>query len=553
MLAVQEGEFLYHEPCEKCGSSDAKAVYSTGTSYCFSCQAYFKDDVEVKEQKEEVIVEKGDLPKVSFFDSPRRGITLETFNKFGYGYLYYKKECYHVAPYYYKNKLVAYHLRSKDKEFRWWGETDKLELFGQRLWKNSGEYRTRIVITEGEVDALSVSQAFGNKYAVVSIPSGAQSAKKYLLQNLEFLEGYSEICLGFDNDEAGKKATEECIPLFTPGKVKVIDWGIYKDANEMLQAGKQSEICQCVYNAQVYRPDGIVFGEDLWDDFKKDLPVGTYIQYPEFNKKTCGLRKNEIIMFTAGSGIGKSTLVNEIGHHLLTKKDQKIGVVALEETCRRTADRYVGMELNKPIHISREGITEVELKQAFDVTIGSGRMFLYDHFGSLESSNLISKIRYMVVALKCDFIILDHISIAISGNESKDERKDIDILMTNLRSMVGELDFGLLCVVHVKRKTGSSKSYNDGGQVSLSDLRGSGALEQLSDIVIALERNQQAEDEDSRNTTQIRILKNRFTGETGVCDTLFYYKETGRLLPIDDPLDVVANKTIGGKEGEVYF
>jgi twinkle protein len=156
------------------------------------------------------------------------------------------------------------------------------------------------------------------------------------------------------------------------------------------------------------------------------------------------------------------------------------------------------------------------------------RMWFYDHFGSMESDNLINKLRYMAKVLKVDFIVLDHISIVTSGltSGSEGERKDIDILMTRLQSLIQETGVGILAIVHLKRVTG--KSFNEGGQISLSDLRGSGSLEQLSDNVYAMERNQQAETEDESTLTLIRILKCRETGETGEADYIRYNRLTGQ-------------------------
>jgi twinkle protein len=51
-------------------------------------------------------------------------------------------------------------------------------------------------------------------------------------------------------------------------------------------------------------------------------------------------------------------------------------------------------------------------------------------------------------------------------------------------------------------------------------------------MVIGLERNGQAEDEQTRNTTKIRVLKNRFSGTTGPAGNLLYNKHTGRMLEI---------------------
>ena len=519
---TSEATFLRHTSCPTCGSSDGNSEYSDGHYFCFVCQTYTKGERRVTPISQNLIQDLRPINKLT------RGIREETFSKFNYCYGTYRGATVHVAPFYFKGKLVAQKIRTKDKDFYWVGEAKNIELFGQHLWKNSGDYRKRIIITEGEIDCLSVSQAFSNKWPVVSIPSGAQSAAKYLKQQLEFLEGYEEIVLGFDNDEPGRKATEECCQLFSPGKVKVADWSPYKDANEMLQDGKAYEITQRVFDAKQYRPDGIVAAEDLWEVVNTPPEKGYDIQYPKLNGMLQGLRKGELVMFTAGSGIGKSTIVHEIGYYLKQQYGLKIGVIALEENVKRTIERYMSIYLEKPLHISREGFSEEDLKVAFDVA--SQNLWLYDHWGSLETSRLLSKLRYMVKALGVDFIILDHISIVVSGLEDagQDERKDIDRLMTNLRSLAEETNVGILGVVHLKRKE-QGKSFNEGRQVSLSDLRGSGSLEQLSDAVVALERDQQG---DSPNRSTIRVLKNRFTGVTGQADELDYSPTSGRLLAV---------------------
>ena len=141
----------------------------------------------------------------------------------------------------------------------------------------------------------------------------------------------------------------------------------------------------------------------------------------------------------------------------------------------------------------------------------------------------------MAKALQCKWIFLDHLSILVSGQEDNgDERKSIDILMTKLRSLVEETGIGLLLVSHLRRPAGD-KGHEDGREVSLSHLRGSASIAHLSDSVIALERNQQSEDEFESNTTTIRILKNRYTGDTGVSCYLHYNKETGRMVEVENP------------------
>jgi twinkle protein len=142
----------------------------------------------------------------------------------------------------------------------------------------------------------------------------------------------------------------------------------------------------------------------------------------------------------------------------------------------------------------------------------------------------------MAKSLDCKWIFLDHLSILVSGQDDGDERKSIDVLMTKLRSLVEETGVGLLLVSHLRRPSGDL-GHENGKEVTLSHLRGSASIAHLSDSVIALERNQQSDDEVIACTTTIRILKNRYTGETGICSYLHYDKKSGRMSQIDNPFE----------------
>jgi twinkle protein len=186
----------------------------------------------------------------------------------------------------------------------------------------------------------------------------------------------------------------------------------------------------------------------------------------------------------------------------------------------------MGIELDKPIHIDRGDLNDEEVRKAFDATIGSGRVYLYNHFGSSAIDNLISRIRFLSRGCGCQWIILDHLSIVVSGLGDGDERRLIDNAMTYLRTLVEETGVGLILVSHLKRPEGN-RGHEEGATTSLSQLRGSHAIAQLSDIVIGLERNQQ--DVETANTTTLRVLKNRHSGDTGLAGELYYNRETGRL------------------------
>lgn len=521
----KESTFLYHEPCPKCGSSDACGVFSDGHRFCYSCNTYFRPDGSVKSEVTRVSKECipfEDLEEVSL---TKRCIGKDTCSKFKYFSTVYKGKPCQVACYYDDSgNLVGQKLRFPDKSFAVLGSISN-RLYGSQLWA-SGK---KIVITEGEIDCLTVSQLQGNKWPVVSIPNGAQGAKKAIEANLEYLGNFEEVILMFDMDDPGRKASEECAKILPAGKAYIANLPC-KDPNECLSEGKGPEVLQAVWNAKPYRPDGIVSGTDLYEKCVTDIDdLKDSVEYPwvALQNKTKGARHGELYVFTSGSGMGKSTILRELEYYFGVVRGELCGIVALEESTKKTGLELMSIHLNKRILLDPDGVSEDQRKDSFRATIGNERFFLYDHFGSLDSDNLLSKIRYMIVSLGCKRIFLDHISIVVSGmdaDEDGGERKAIDKLMTNLRSLVEETGATMFVVSHLKRP--EKKGHEEGAQVSLSQLRGSGAIAQLSDMVIGLERNQQG---DNPNVLTLRVLKNRFCGDTGVSGYLEYDPETGRL------------------------
>jgi twinkle protein len=464
---------------------------------------------------------------------PKRQLNEDTCHLFKYGIGTYNGKTVQVATYCDESgSPVAQKIRFPNKDFMILGDAKKMGLFGRNLWRTGGKM---VVVTEGEIDCLTMSQLQGNKWPVVSVPNGAHNAAKAFRENLEWLESYETVVIMFDSDEAGREAAQECALLMSPGKAKVATLPL-KDPNEMLVAGRGKEAVDAIWNAKLFRPDGIVPGVEMWDDIITSPKVSS-VPYPwaGLNGLTLGMRQRELVTICSGSGIGKSSVCRELAHWL-NQSGQTIGYIALEESTRRTALGLMGIAMNRPLHIEMatgdgNGIDEKDLRQAYETSVGSGRVYLYDHFGSLESQNLLSRIRYMVRGLGCNWIFLDHLSIVVSGLGEGDERRLIDNTMTAMRSLVEELGCGMVLVSHLKRPEG--KGHEEGAQTSLSQLRGSAAIGQLSDLVIGLERNQQ--DPKNKDLTCVRVLKNRFTGETGLATALRYDRSTGRLIETSLP------------------
>lgn len=527
----ENSQFVRHESCPSCGSKDNLARYSDGHGFCFGCNYHESDDKEVVQTEETIPM--ANFVQTEFMPLNKRAITNDTCSKWNYGVGEYNGTPVQVANYKdEQGKLIAQKLRFPNKDFRWVGNAKSAGLWGSHLWRDGGKM---VTITEGELDALSVSQLFGNKWPVVSLPNGAAGASKSIGKHLDWLEKFDSVVLCFDQDTAGRKAANECAMLLSPGKAKIVTNLPGKDANECLTTGKGEEVINAIWGAKVFRPDGVVAGEDLWDILMAEDKIPS-VDYPwsGLNDKMHGIRQGELLTLTSGTGIGKSSVCRELASYLMMA-GYKVGYIALEESCKRSAEGVMAIYLNRPPHLwEKHEVTEEQKREAFEHSAGSGRMVLYDHFGSQDPSNLINQIRYMNKSMGCTHVILDHLSIVVSGLGDGDERRMIDNTMTRLRSLVEETGISLILVSHLRRPNGPG--HEEGAQTSLSQLRGSHAIAQLSDGVIGMERNQQ--DNMNANILTLRVLKNRYSGDTGLACQLEYDKETGRLHEWSPP-DVV--------------
>ena len=467
-----------------------------------------------------------------------RGISLEAAKAYGittkdgkHIYPYYDKEGNHIA-----NKVR--HVETKD--FHAEGRMTQATLFGQQLFSQAGKF---ITLVEGELDAVSAYQMMGCKWPVVSVRNGAQAAAKEAKEQFEYLNKYEQIVICFDNDEPGRAAATAVAQIFEPNKCKIVKLKA-KDANEYLRAGHSQDFMKRWWEAQTFTPAGIVNLKDFDGLYNDEQQESVPYPYEGMNEMLYGMRTGELITFTAGTGAGKSSIMRELEHHLLNNTKHNIGIISLEENVKQTIFHLMSVEASKRLYIKeiRETVDEKQLRMYEAATVGSGRIFAFDHFGSIQTDEILSRVRYMVKALDCKYIIIDHLSILVSGLEGEDERRNIDKMMTQLRSLVEETQCCMLLVSHLRRASGD-KGQEQGVQISLSMLRGSHSIAQISDAVIAMERDQQATDPDVANTTTIRILKNRYAGETGIATWLLYDRETGRMQEISDPNQEDANTT----------
>jgi twinkle protein len=536
------------QPCPKCRengddrSGDNLVVYPDNRgAHCFAC-GYHVHGTQFESMPKAEKLKKVLLGKILPLE--HRRIDQRTAHLYDYRTARVSDRIVEVANYMADGQLVAQHIRGRaDKSFTWRGETGSLPLFGQHLWSGRGK---RICITEGEIDCLSLSQMWNNRYPVVSLPNGVSHGPKAVKTNLEFLSGYDEIVLVFDTDDVGRECAERCAELLPAGKVRIAKLP-FKDANECLMRNATQKCLQAVYEARSFQPDGILHVSDI---VVEDKPTQDIWPYPWncLTKGLMGQRSGEITLWASGTGSGKSTVIREIAYdHLI--RGRRVGMLMLEESPSETLDDLISLQLHKPVRQIRaarqlntilraeghddldfgfpDDLTEDEYTEAHNVLSGMP-LFIYDHQGTNRFDNILQRMEYMATALEVDVIIVDHVTALVAGMQrSGSEREDIDEIMRLCRSLVERSYIHLHLISQLNRLDG--KPAEEGGQISLKNLRGSGSLGSVPNSVLAIERNQQAEDPEERRIVRVRSLKGRFTGETGIAGHLKFDPDTRRL------------------------
>lgn len=566
------GKVVEQTACPNCDSSDAFTVYSkedgTLDGYCYSCKAYVRDPYKDHQQADASKEAQKANPLVGSFASSSpsptkvysldealvhpireikdRGISFSTCEHYGVRVGVDTRDgttpVYHLYPVYKDGELSGFKQRiCKNKSFQSIGDTQNVELFGSHVVKPTGK---KLFITEGEIDCLSLYQVLKENSgidwdpAVVSLPHGCASATKSIIRSMELINGYEQIILIFDNDAPGKTAQTEVCKLLA-GKVYTARIK-EKDPNEMLLKGKGTDLkWAALTGAKKYQPDGVLNAADCWERYKHEAKLESF-PYPDtmqgLNNKMYGVRPGSIVTVTSGSGCGKTQFLRELKYHYLMTTEAKIADIALEEDVGDTIGGLLSIHMNKRITLPDVKISEEEERKAFDDIFSSGRITLYDYFGGMDDDNLFSKLRYFT-STGHKFIFLDHLSIIVSEYASEGgERERIDTIMTKLAKLVKETGAIIFLVVHLRKSDSSTKSFEQGTIPSLDDLRGSGAIKQLSWDVIGLSRNQQHKDVYCANTTELTVLKCRFTGRTGNAGYLYFDDNTGRMIQTEEPV-----------------
>lgn len=547
-------------PDEGCGSSDAFTVYNDGHGHCFSCGTFFSprqvadagyelgaDIVQSQEAERADETKRKRLVDEALAEGivrglPRWGIQQATAAAWGYlTRVNSKGESEHLAVYKDEHgrvvdiKVRNVGLDGEKKDFYWVsGKAPKGLVYGANRLGNGGKM---LCIAMGEKDALTVSQLWGNKFPVIS--PQAESQIKDLAKFLPQITRYDKVMIVQDMDEPGLKAGQKVAHMLPPGKAYLVKLP-EKDANETFLKHGADVLINAIHNASPFRPDGIIDADDLDAQLLQPTEWGASLPYEFLTNWTYGMRPGEVWVIGAGTGVGKSDLAAEIVAHHIHINDQPAAVFNYEAGALVTLKTILGklrdQRFNIPPPKNQDGTPNFDgfiYWQPEDVEAARvyrrekcAKLYINDHKGAIDWASVKERLRYLRHEAGVTLGVVDPVAALVAQED--DDRKALDRLFAEAKALAEELQMTLLFNSHLTRPA-TGPSHEEGGRVELRHFRGSGAIVMWASFVFGMERDQQGDEGEIEDTT-LRVLKDRFTGDsTGATRLLRYNVITGRL------------------------
>ena len=385
------------------------------------------------------------------------------------------------------------------------------ELFGMDKF-NAGSAKA-VTITEGELDALSAFQMLGSKYPVVSLPSATPSNKLFE-KCKDWLDSFDKIYLSFDSDNKAEGVAQKLSNLF-PNRVYMVPHDKYKDANEFLEDGAKETYRNAWFNAKKFIPDNIFNTTEQFLSIIHDEDDSSYTStgIQALDDVILGLMRGHFTVFQAPEGIGKTEFMRYLEYSLLTRTDDiKIAICHMEEVKKRSLLGLASYSLGK--NVTRKDLitNQTEVDDAIRRLTQDERLYQFTIGVDEDPIEILERIRFLSQACGVHYIFFEPIQdLAYSRQGDETVEQWLSQLSTKLARLSAELNVGIVTIAHE----------NDDG--AIRDCR---MIGKRASVVIKLQRDKMAQDEEERNTTQLLVVKNRPTGTTGYAGQLFFNSDT---------------------------
>ena len=536
----EQGSCWYKTSCPSCGSSDGNQVYTyddkPNDSFCFACDTYHPSVSNsevvpryIKPYKADTMKDLEHIKALPILGIEDRKIRQETASTYRVRASVSQEDGTTITHIYspdtLKGQLTGYECKEvSSKKFSSIGDRKgELDLWGS--WTCVGG--NKLFITEGRLDAMALHQTIneynGDKYkdfkaSVVSLTRGASGAVKDLLNNKALFSKYKEIVLVFDGDDAGAKATKECLKLFPLFKVAKLSM---KDPCDMLVAGKEKELYEsCVFNASVERQGEVVDVSDIIENAMLKPQMGISFPWPTVTKACFGIRPHTIHCVGAAPKIGKTDHQHQLVHHLVYNEGVKVGMFDLENSPVKTAKKLASKQAKKDFTRPDTIYEDSELRSTLESL--DGKVRFYDRSGSRDWEDIRTAITEMHLLDGINIFIIDPITALISRFSSGEANDELNKICTDVSDLCSLYPITLFFYSHVNPKHKTSTPHEKGARVYSSEFTGSRAMEKWMHYGHGISRDRTDEcPEERKNMSEFYMLFDRDFGQSYTCDVYF--------------------------------
>jgi len=268
--------------------------------------------------------------------------------------------------------------------------------------------------------------------------------------------------------------------------------------------------------------DGIELIESLYH--KKSRVTGIPTGFKEFDLKTAGLQKGDLIIAAGRPSMGKSAFVTSIAGFVAVEEKIPVAIFSLEMSKEQLMQRFLCAQAKVEINRVRTGF--LAPSEWPILTNAAGKLseapIYIDDTPALSIFEIRSKARRLKAHHNIQLILIDYLQLIRGMRRGDNRQQEISDISQSLKALAKELSIPVIAVSQLSRAV----ELREGHRPKLSDLRESGALEQDSDVVILLFREEYYKPTDeNRGIADIIIAKQR-NGPVGTIKLTFLKEYT---------------------------
>jgi len=451
----------------------------------------------LKEKKYKIIsYEKPALPEnvIKYFGS--RGISKGIVEQENIGFEQSGGKGWIKFPYYYNSVVVNVKYRTATKDFR--QEKDAKKCF-YRLDVIRQTTKKTLVITEGEIDALSVLEA---GFEATSIPDGAPPANAenytskfdFLESSINIFDKFEKIIIAGDTDEPGEKLKKELGRRIGFEKCYTVDYPEgCKDINDVLVKHGVGKVQTVLSKANPFPVDGIIDPKTCYkplvQDYENGVEKGLSTGWRKLDELYT-IRTGEVSIITGIPGSGKSNVIDSLGVNMALHHQWRIGMFSPENhPIQRHLKTILEKLVTKSFYVTKYGerMTKAEIKD--------GLAFLSDYFKFIVPKDdlitvdvILNYARILCLQYGIKGLIIDPWN-EIEHDQKSGEREDqyISRQLTKIRRFARMNGLHIWVVAHPKKLHKNDKGEYD--PPTMYDISGGAQWRNKADNGLCVFRN----------------------------------------------------------------